>query len=414
MKFIVRTASVLTAVVLALSACGPSRDDPNRLTIWEQMDPAEQELLREHLDVFEEKHPGVRVDVVHFETDNLRSNFQTAALAGTGPDLIYGPSDGVGPYSIMGLIWPLDAPELGIPADTLDLYLEDAKPKVDGRVYRLADQVGNHLTLVRNTEFVPEAPADTEEMIRIARENTVDTDGDGRVDRYGLVFNLAEPFWLIPWLGGFGGWVMDEDANPTLDTPAMRKALAFVRRLVDAGVIPPSCDYPLSDTLFKQGKAAMIINGPWSWQAYRDAGVDIELSVIPRIAGTGRYPTPSTASKGYALNIHTPDVRLDLAVELLMYLTSAPVVGNLSAEIGTLPSRLDVGEWPRIANDPLLNASWEQLKKGRAMPVVPEMRALWDVMRPGMQRVVSGSATPDEAAREMQEDAVRKIEEMKM
>jgi maltose-binding protein MalE len=48
------------------------------------------------------------------------------------------------------------------------------------------------------------------------------------------------------------------------------------------------------------------------------------------------------------------------------------------------------------------------------MPVVPEMRALWDVMRPGMQRVVSGSASPDEAAREMQEDAVRKIEEMKM
>ena len=58
-------------------------------------------------------------------------------------------------------------------------------------------------------------------------------------------------------------------------------------------------------------------------------------------------------------------------------------MGNLSAEIGTLPSRLDVGEWPRFANDPLLKASWEQLVKGRPMPVVPEMRALWDVMRPG-------------------------------
>src|SRR6056297_1300039 len=167
MKLNVRTAALLACVALALSACGPSRDDPNRLTIWEQMDPAEQELLREHLDRFEEEHPGLRVDAVHFETDNLRSNFQTAALAGTGPDLIYGPADGVGPYIIMGLIWPLDAPELGIPADTLGLYLENAKPKVDGRVYRLADQVGNHLTLVRNAALVPEAPVDTDALIRI-------------------------------------------------------------------------------------------------------------------------------------------------------------------------------------------------------------------------------------------------------
>src|SRR6056297_576489 len=108
MKLNVRTAALLACVALALSACGPSRDDPNRLTIWEQMDPAEQDMLEEHLGMFEEMHPGVRVDVVHFETENLRQNFQTAALAGTGPDLVYGPSDGVGPYSIMGLIHDLE------------------------------------------------------------------------------------------------------------------------------------------------------------------------------------------------------------------------------------------------------------------------------------------------------------------
>ena len=48
------------------------------------------------------------------------------------------------------------------------------------------------------------------------------------------------------------------------------------------------------------------------------------------------------------------------------------------------------------------------------MPVVPEMRVMWDVMRPGMQQVVSGSATPEEAAKRMQEQAIRKIEEMKL
>jgi maltose-binding protein MalE len=402
---------LLPVIGLTTIGCGPGRNDPNRLTIWEQMEPAEQALLADHLAEFEAAHPGVRVDVVHFETENLRNNFQTAALARTGPDLVYGPSDHVGPFSIMGLIEPL---ENLLEPDSLALYLEDAKPSLGGVTYRLADQVGNHLTLVLNREFVPEAPVDTEDFLRIAKENTVDLDGDGRIDRYGLVFNLTEPFWLLPWVGGFGGWVMDEESNPTLDSQGMVDALTFVRRLVDEGVIPPSCDYPLADTLFKQSSAAMTINGPWSWQPYRDQGIDVGLALIPRIAGTDRYPQPSTSCKGYSVNRWVPEVRRELVVELLQFLTSAKVVARVSGELGALPPRFDVGEWPRIKEDPTLRASWEQLVKGRPMPIVPEMRVLWDVMRPGLQQVVGGSATPEEAAHKMQVQALRKIEEMKL
>jgi maltose-binding protein MalE len=47
------------------------------------------------------------------------------------------------------------------------------------------------------------------------------------------------------------------------------------------------------------------------------------------------------------------------------------------------------------------------------MPVVPEMRVLWDVMRPGLQQVMNGSRTPAEAAKQMQADAVQQIAGMK-
>lgn len=394
-----------------LAACGPARDDPDRLTIWEQMEPAEQDLLADHLEIFEQNHPGVQVDVVHFETENLRNNFQTAALARTGPDLVYGPSDHVGPFSIMGLIEPL---ENVFPADTLDVYLEDAKPSLEGHVFRLADQVGNHLTLVVNAAHVERPPTNTDELLEIARANTLDDNGDGRTDRYGIVFNLTEPFWLVPWLGGYGGWVMDENNQPTLDTVAMQKALRFVRQLVDEGLIPPSCDYPLADTLFKQGSAAMTINGPWSWQAYRDVGVDVELALIPRISDGGGWPMPMTSCKGYSMNRWVPEARRDRVIELLAYLTSAEVVGGISAELGTLPSRHDVARWPLLQEDPTLQASWEQLVKGRLMPVVPEMRVLWDVMRPAMQQVVSGKLSAVEASAQMQREALRKIEELRL
>jgi maltose-binding protein MalE len=207
---------------------------------------------------------------------------------------------------------------------------------------------------------------------------------------------------------------MDEQSRPTLDSEGMVQALAFIRRLVDEGVIPPSCDYPLADTLFKQGNAAFTINGPWSWQPYRDAEVDVGLAVIPRVSGTGLHPTPMTSCKGYSMNVWVPEARRELVIELLLYLTSARVVGRVSAELGALPSRTDVAQWPRLQGDPTLEASWEQLTRGRLMPVVPEMRVLWDVMRPGLQQVVSGSARPDEAAAQMQRDAIRKIEELKL
>ncbi len=397
-------------LVLGLISCAPTSDDPHRLSIWEQMEPAEQRLLHEHLQQFETEHPGVQVDVVHFETENLRNNYQTAALARTGPDLVYGPSDHVGPFSIMGLIEPL---ENVFSADSLALFLEDAKPSLEGHVLRLADQVGNHLTLVLNRKYVDHVPVDTEDFLEIARSNTVDENGDGKTDRYGIVFNLTEPFWLVPWLGGYGGWVMDENSKPTLDTPAMREALSFVRRLVDEGVIPPSCDYPLADTLFKQGSAAMTINGPWSWESYREQGIDIELALLPRIAGRDSWPQPMTSSKGYSLNRWIPPARHPLAVELLAFLTSARVVGRISEELGTLPSRSDVSQWPRLQANPTLHSSWAQLVKGRLMPVVPEMRVLWDVMRPGLQHVISGRLSPEEAARSMQQSALRKIEELR-
>ena len=47
------------------------------------------------------------------------------------------------------------------------------------------------------------------------------------------------------------------------------------------------------------------------------------------------------------------------------------------------------------------------------MPVVPEMRVIWDVMRPGLQQVMNGSKQPADASREMQAAAAQQIASMK-
>ncbi|HSG29651.1 MAG TPA: hypothetical protein VLA34_14310, partial [Candidatus Krumholzibacterium sp.] len=67
----------------------------------------------------------------------------------------------------------------------------------------------------------------------------------------------------------------------------------------------------------------------------------------------------------------------------------------------------------QLRGNALLAGSMEQARLGRQMPAIPEMRAVWDAIRPFYQSALSGQMEPEEAARRMQERAIEKIAEMK-
>jgi len=405
---------LLLCGILSMLACGGGGDFDGKLFLWEQMDPSEQDLLDRQLARWMDAHPGVTVERVHYETEQLRTQFQNAALAGAGPALVFGPADQVGPFSTMGLIEPLDA--LFAQA-RLDSFYTESLPRLARRgeknapLWCLPDQLGNHLTLCFNKAMVPSAPQTFKQLIAIGQEWTKDEDGDGKPDTYGLVFNQKEPFWLVPFLGGFGGWVVDEEGRPTLGTKAMASALSYVQYLkFDMGIMPREADYEVADALFKEGKAAFIINGPWAWQQYLDAGIDLGLAPLPQLWGGG-WPAPMVSAKGYSLNANVRGRERELALELMDYLTSEAVQVEKAEAMGTIPSRRGAAKRAE-GSHPLIAASRAQIERGRAMPVAPEMRAIWDVMRPAYQEVMGNRIKPEEAAAQMQEQVVKKIAEM--
>src|SRR5215510_6469057 len=80
--------------VLACAIVGCGQNEHRRVvTIWHQSRPAERELLADEIARFEAAHTDIHVRALYKETEELRSGFQAAALAGSGPELIYGPSD---------------------------------------------------------------------------------------------------------------------------------------------------------------------------------------------------------------------------------------------------------------------------------------------------------------------------------
>ncbi len=382
-----------------------------KVVLWEMMDPEEREILDELLAEWNAAHATIQVSRTNFGREQIRAQFLTAGLGGGGADLLFGAADDVGPFSIAGVIHPLDE-ILG--AEYLSRFSEIGFDRFDGHVWMLPTQVGNHLCLLYNTDLIAEPPESLEELVAMAVEQTIDENGDGTPERYGLVFESREPFWLVPFLVGFGGWVMDDEFNPTLDTPAMAKALAFVASLrSEYGILPRECDYQLSDTMFKEKKAAFTINGHWSWGGYDDSDVPFQVTSIPLNQETGLWPGPMISSRGYYINSSVEGERLIKVIEVLDYLNSEEVQIRFADRLGVIPGLKSAFDHPSIKSNERLRASWEQYQKGRRMPVVPEMRAIWDAMRPGFQNVLNGESTPQEAARAMQIDAVKKIAEMK-
>jgi maltose-binding protein MalE len=395
-----------------LSSCGRI-DRSDRVIIWEQMDPKEQELFDQHVAEFQRRNPRFdhfTIERVHYRVEDLQTQFQTAALAYGGPNMVYGPSDKIGPYSIMGLLMPIE--EL-LPRSEIDRFEPENLPVLEGHVYGLPDHVGNHLMLVANMGLVDEIPDNTDDWVAQLRELTVDEDGDGKPEQYGLVFNLLEPFWLMPWLGGFGGWVMDDNAQPTLNTPAMVGALRFLQELKQERLVPLECDYPLADTIFKEGRAAYIVNGPWSWEGYRDEGIEVGLASLPRVSETGLWPSPMTSAKCYSVNRYLDPATREVTAELLKWLTGTEVQTALAKGLSVMPGDREAARNPEIQNDPAQVASRQQIERGKLMPIVPEMRAIWDATRPYFQSVMNGELSPEDAARQMQEKAVVMIERMR-
>ena len=397
-------------ILLLFAPTYMSAESRTKITLWHSMLYAERVVLAELVEQYESANPNTDITVLYRETEELRSGFQNSALAGSGPELVHGPSDQVGPFATMGIIRPLE-----------DLFSEDYLTRFNpqgitwykGHIYQIADRLGNHLCLVYNKDYIPEPPQNSDEMIRMGMQITKDTDGDGKNDTFGLVWNFTEPYFFVPFLGGFGGFVMDDSYNPTLNTEAARRAFQFVIDLRDKyQITPANCDYEMANTLFKDGKAGMMINGDWSWGTYRDAGIDFGVARIPMISETGLWPSPMVSPKGFSLNINIAAEKLQPTLDFLRFLMSPESQLVLAKGTNMMPTALSIMEDPFITDNDIMRNSAAQIEVGQSMPVVPELRAVWDAMRPSYQKVLGGAIGAKEAAAEMQSAAEKKIREM--
>ena len=406
----IAVAVLMMMLFIAGALCGGRRE--NTVVVWHSLRPVERQVLRAALDEFAKNWPGWEFSELFYEPEAARSNYIISALGGSGPSLFRGANDNIGPMSELGVIMPL---EQFYEQATLDSFLTEplaANTWFHGHLYQIADNIGNHLCLVYNKKLIAEPPQTMSELIEVGKRLTVDRDGDGKPDQYALVWNYIEPFFAVPFIGGYGGWIIDDSLRPTLNTEALVNAAQLIYDLANVHkIIPLECDYEVANALFKDGLAAMIINGPWSWGTYIDNGLDIGLARIPLIEETELWPSPAVQPMGYSVNSNLKGEKLAVTLALLRRLTTREMQLRYTRISGALPSRIDAFESPEVQDNPLVRASLDQLLVGRVTPPVTELRWIWDAMRPGYQAVFRGRETPRQAAANMQKLAEKLIRE---
>ena len=392
---------------LGLAGCGGRAEGPRVVRLWHQKDAGERAFLQEWVDRFNAGQDSVRLEVLYKETEELRNHYVFAAIGGKGPELVYGPADNVGTFGVTETVAPLDG---RLDAAFLAGFTDDGLLRWDGRIVGVADQVGNHLTYVYNRALIPEPPATFDELIAMGQRLTRDTNGDGRPDRYALAWNYTEPFFFIPFLTAFGGWVMDDEGRPTLDTEATVRAIRFVLDLRDRyQVIPREADYETVKMLFREGDAAAVIDGSWAWASYGDSGVDYMLAPLPLNTATGEWAQPMFAAKAYSVNPAVTDEAWPAVRAVLEYLTGPEIQRAMAERLSTIPVQRAVLESDVMTRNPYLRASLAQIEHARPMPTAPQMRQIWDAMRGPYQLVMNGAVSPEQGARMMQEAAEKRI-----
>ncbi len=352
-------------------------------------------------DAYTAAHPEVTFVVVNKEVETLREDFQTASLAGAAPELLWTVSDHLGPFTAADLIQPVDK------LVDLSKYVSSATKAVqspDGQTWGVPISNGNHLMLIYNKSLMPTPPANTDELISMGKDFMSKNAG-----KYALVFNQTEPFFFIPWLGGFKGQVFAADGvTPTLDTPEMTAALQFVYDLkYTDGLVPAESDYDGADTLFKEGNAAMIINGDWSLAGYKEAlGENLGVAPIPQVSSTGTYPAPYTSGVFFMIPKGLEGAKLAAVVDFINFATDKANQLDMVTKLTRLPALSEALSDKLITDDPILSGSAAQMSYGTPMPTVVQMRCVWDSLKPEMQAVFANTEAAADAAKKSQDAAV--------
>ena len=391
-----KALSMILALILALAmfACASAEETTLTLAL---RSGTYAEVIKQCLPEFEAKF-NVKTEVLELAEDDLHSKLALDASNKDGAyDLCMVDGSWMAEFTANGVLANLT--EMGyeldediIPATTAICYYEDD-------VY-LAPYYGNVTVLLYNKEiaqkagYTGESIQSLEDILAICK--AAQADGKkGFIFRGDTANNLVVD--AMPILLSYGAWVVDEDNNPTVNTPEFKKAMEAYLELIATGEAQVKDDLIASvDT----GAGAMGIGWP-GWY------VPTAESTADYCAITGKATDDSEAFNANVYGVWTIGVTAnsqnkELTLELLKYLMDADVQ-KATVPMGGVPCRYSsLQDEEVLAQYPQYKVVCAALEGGVYRPVMGEWADFYTILGAELGNIVNGVKTVEEGLNDAQ------------
>lgn len=359
------------------------------------------ESIEEITAQFEEENPGVNVNLTFVSYDSLKQKILTSAQAGEY-DVAVIDQPWVAQFASADIIE--QAPESLSAEEEADIFT----PLIESSTYEDTLYTMPWLNDIEyffyNEQMVEDAgfsgpPTTWEELVEqsnaMIEQGIVD---HPMVWSWNQAEGLVCDFAVVA--GSYGGGLMDDDQNVSLDSTENQEALQFMYEGIESGIFNPnSTEYSEDDVqnTFISGKAAFAIN----WTYMYDNAKDPEQSQISDDVGVALIPGTDAAKSasingGMGLGITSGSENPDEAWEFIRYLTSKEMQ---QSHVGiTLPIWKSLYEDEEVlkVNPELVVVSQEQFQYLESRPMVPEYGELSTAIQIELQNVLIGNKTAEQ------------------
>lgn len=391
-----KVLSMILVLVLAMAMFAFASAEETTLTLALRSGTY-AEVIKQCLPEFEAAH-NVKTEVLELAEDDLHSKLALDASNKEGAyDLCMVDGSWMAEFTANGVLANLS--EMGyeldediIPATTAICYYEDD-------VY-LAPYYGNVTVLLYNKEIAQKAGYDAESIQSLddilAICKAAQADGKkGFIYRGDTANNLVVD--AMPILLSYGAWVVDEDNNPTVNTPEFKQAMEAYLELIATGEAQVKDDLIAS---VDNGAGAMGIGWPGWYVPTAETAADY-------CAITGKATDDSEAFNANVYGVWTIGVTAnsqnkELTLELLKYLMDKDVQKS-TVPNGGVPCRYSsLQDEEVLAQYPQYKVVCEALEGGVYRPVMEEWADFYTILGAELGNIVNGVKTVEEGLEDAQ------------
>lgn len=288
-----------------------------------------------------------------------------------------------------------------IPATTTISYMDNH--------FYVAPYYGNVTVLLYNVDGLMACGYDANQLTSMERihDACIKANSEGKLGflyRGDTNSNIVVDF--LPVLLSYGGWVVDEEEHPIVNSGEFLEAFSFYMDLIETGQPMVKEDMIAAVT---EGKALMGIGWP-GWYS------PTELSPVKYCALQGRIREDTTTYNAGVYGIWTLGVSAEtqqdkMSVELLKYLMDKEVQKE-SIVYGGVPCRyscLDDAEV--LKNHPEFEAVCDALERGKYRPIMAEWNEFCEILGQEMNQAILGEKEPKEALESAQKQLETLLED---